>query len=1342
MLVIQHNCRKTYAITIAALETGLKLNAAFICLQEPYIGPNQHISHPGYTLYWPEAGEHKNKRVTIAVRRDLITQLIIEARTVLIDHPYALAIDIWDLQQDTRTRKRRTRLINIYDNRIGLGTCYQSDANRSWRAIEDITWNTLLRGRAVLLGDFNAHSPAWNPLISRRIDAGPLEQLIKDYNLILNNEPGAITRPGKDNRGSIIDLTFTTEELGPLELWAIETEWPTPSDHELIVLEWTDIDNIPIIPNKGEITGWDIDKLKQDPETYEKAKEKWRYLALYRPIIDYNSQKEDLESEAIWIEESLTKILNQFAKPLRITAFSKRWWNSEIQEARSHYAKARRDFKLICGDNTEVNRARNDYYITVRKAKRKCWQDFLQGVIEDDSISLDNQRCWTALKYTSPRALSTTPTVKGNSGEVAITLEQKEELFLASQFPKAHGNELSEPIIPQDGGIELITDQVIQNALLSQSIKKAPGLDRLNFKAIRLLWEWDQERIIALIRHCFRLGYQPNRWKIAKGIIIRKPNKSNYILAKHYRTISLLNCLGKVVEKVAAEILSKRCERLELLHNGQFGSRKSRGAIDAIAKLIATVEHAWKHKKIAGALFLDVKGAYPNVIRQQLIKRLVELGIPGDLIRWVNSFLTDRKVQLVIDGYTCPVRDIEIGVPQGSPISPILFIIYISGFFDAIEAKIPIISLSFADDIGLIAIESSIREVTKTLEQAGEEAINWGLQNSISFEVDKTEAVLFTKKRKLAKEANQARIRLANERIRYNKEATKWLGVWLDSGLSFKTHYQTRLQKAKAAENRLRSISSTYGLSPGLVRRVQIAAVQSVALYGAEIWWQGQKAWADDLQRLINRQARTITGTLKTTPIGPLIKEAALTPAVPLLDDRQRRYALRALKLPTAHPINELLPPTLRYGDGDAQPGQYSNNNLEWVEPDSDPKSIGQRLAKKLTLGLDIDPSEGCEIARTPKDQVFPGNIVIKPKDIAETEARNIYNAHNAALELVIWSDGSKLDTGGVGAGITWKRDNIWRQKGYPLGSTKEVFDAELYGIRNALDIAIKGGQLLKRSLQLARYPYNRVIVLSDSQAALQRAQNDQLGPGQTLAIEIIAKAQLLRDEGAEVTLQWVPSHIGIEGNERADKIAKEAASKPIPPGVDRYSSFSYIMRQVKAQKRLETRNWLYKVTYKGEIKKRNRAYTLTEPLELEPQVSTVRKPLAKRFYQLKIGHAITASYLHRIKRSNTPRCWWCNTAKQDIDHLLFECRRWSPQRRALYSDLRRLGITTPRMSEERPKNRLFNTPKAIKPILDFLNATNIGQRPKESEEEEENWDRLDRWDLDRLDSEEPGMTN
>jgi hypothetical protein len=148
------------------------------------------------------------------------------------------------------------------------------------------------------------------------------------------------------------------------------------------------------------------------------------------------------------------------------------------------------------------------------------------------------------------------------------------------------------------------------------------------------------------------------------------------------------------------------------------------------------------------------------------------------------------------------------------------------------------------------------------------------------------------------------------------------------------------------------------------------------------------------------------------------------------------------------------------------------------------------------------------------------------------------------------------------------------------------------------------------------------------------------------MAIDISARAQALIEKNIEVILQWVPSHIGIEGNEKADKAAKEAAEKSISPGIERYSLFSYITRRIKAQKQAETKDWLYKKTYKGEYKKRDRVYSLSGPLKPDLQVSSAEKPLAKRFYQLKMGHAIIAIYLYRIKRSDTEKCWWCNAAK------------------------------------------------------------------------------------------------
>jgi hypothetical protein len=137
MLVIQHNCRQAYPITITAFETGLTLNADLICLQEPYIGVYS-FSHPGYKIKWPKKGENKEKRVLIAIRKDLLTKVITEVRSDLVNHPYVLALDIRDLHPFSQKKARRTRLINCYDNRIGPNTIYQGDIDSNRRAIDDI----------------------------------------------------------------------------------------------------------------------------------------------------------------------------------------------------------------------------------------------------------------------------------------------------------------------------------------------------------------------------------------------------------------------------------------------------------------------------------------------------------------------------------------------------------------------------------------------------------------------------------------------------------------------------------------------------------------------------------------------------------------------------------------------------------------------------------------------------------------------------------------------------------------------------------------------------------------------------------------------------------------------------------------------------------------------------------------------------------------------------------------------------------------------------------------------------------------------------------------------------
>jgi hypothetical protein len=123
----------------------------------------------------------------------------------------------------------------------------------------------------------------------------------------------------------------------------------------------------------------------------------------------------------------------------------------------------------------------------------------------------------------------------------------------------------------------------------------------------------------------------------------------------------------------------------------------------------------------------------------------------------------------------------------------------------------------------------------------------------------------------------------------FNSHATRWLGVWIDSHLSLKEHHNTMMSKAYRAKVSVRSLRGKFGLSPENVRKIQVAAVQAVALYGAELWWDETKnhSRTTDLQKLVNRQSRSITGMLRTTPIGPLVKEASLRSAESLLANRQ-----------------------------------------------------------------------------------------------------------------------------------------------------------------------------------------------------------------------------------------------------------------------------------------------------------------------------------------------------------------------------------------------------------------------------------------------------------------------
>jgi hypothetical protein len=552
--------------------------------------------------------------------------------------------------------------------------------------------------------------------------------------------------------------------------------------------------------------------------------------------------------------------------------------------------------------------------------------------------------------------------MNGQPGTIAATAEEREGIFMAQAFP---------PQPPDNGDIQTPDTEIriraceIREALFAQSVKKAPGLDGLGFKALRLLWVWAEKRIVALVRGCIGTGYHPRAWKAAKGVLLRKQGQPTYTVAKAYRVISLLSCFGKVVEKTVATWIASFCKTNNVFHQGHFGCRRARGTSDAVAQLVSRVENAWSKKRIALALLLDVKGAFDRVNKKQLFKRMVQAGIAGNIVRWVDSFLSDRRALLVIDGRTGETREIQAGLPQGSPVSPVLFILSISTMFQWLEDRHAMLqTISFVDDVGLVVECSELEEGIQQLECVARKALQWGSDNKVEFEVSKTEVLVFSKRRKILQEAKDAVVSIGGKRFAIKQGATKWLGFWLDSKLSFKTHFEKRLASAKEALQRVASLSDINGGLPvNLMRRVVVAAVTSVALYGSEIWWRGQQDRLKKLQSLLNRQARTFTGLARSRPLSFLWRESCLPRAQDLLDYRQVRYAVRALDADGDHPTHQILPANFRLGELYRHEGATGHpSSTGWIRPEMTNQSFGSRFAQQIARHVNYDPEYGFEL--------------------------------------------------------------------------------------------------------------------------------------------------------------------------------------------------------------------------------------------------------------------------------------------------------------------------------------------------------------------------------------------
>ena len=209
--------------------------------------------------------------------------------------------------------------------------------------------------------------------------------------------------------------------------------------------------------------------------------------------------------------------------------------------------------------------------------------------------------------------------------------------------------------------------------------------------------------------------------------------------------------------------------------------------------------------------------------------------------------------------------------------------------------------------------------------------------------------------------------------------------------------------------------------------------------------------------------------------------------------------------------------------------------------------------------------------------------------------------------------------------------------------------------------------------------------------------------------MQIYQKPQELTERGHSIFIRWIPDHSGVEGNERADKAAREAAlGRRVHTA--KWTSLTHVRRQITEEKQSQVRTWHGQKTLERERNRRG-FYIPSVKSQIHPLLGQARKCYASRFYQLKTGHGAIGTFLKRIGAVESAECWWCGNREQSDLHLYTSCRKWRKERRVLKKRLAKIGIQWQSRPETKWLAELLANEQAVGPLLVYLQGTEVGSR-------------------------------
>ena len=1057
----------------------------------------------------------------------------------------------------------------------------------------------------LIVGDFNAHGTGWGGDHDDH-RSKLIYDLCDVFNMSILNTGEATRIPAPPGRESHLDISLCSASL------SLDCEWktiqdPHGSDHLPIVISITN----------GFRTAESVDV------SYDLTRNiDWqKFEDAVADGIDSREVQSPLEEYEFLSKLIVSSALDAQTRRVPGNTVRRRvpppWWDNECTGLRRERSEAFKRFRKRGSIEhfDEYVALENKLKSLIKAKKSGYWRKFVSELSRETSM----KTLWQTARRMRNRSA-------GNAGD------EYSDRWIFEFARKVCPDTCQAQREQRDANGVVIAEPAFSMVEFSVALLScngsAPGVDRIRFNMLKNLPSSAKWRMLSLFNQFLELDIVPDEWREVRVIAIQKPGKpaSNH---NSYRPIAMLSCFRKLFEKMILQRLDSWVESNHLLSDTQYGFRRGKGTNDCLALLASDIRVAFERKEQTASVFLDIKGAFDSVSIEVLHQKLHESGLSPVMNNFLYNLLSKKNMNFH-HGSLSTSRTSYKGLPQGSCLSPLLYNFYVKDIDNCLSDGCTLRQL--ADD-GVVSVSGvNAINLQQTLQNTLDSLSNWAVDLGIEFSPEKTESVLFSRKRS----PPQLHLQLLGQRIPHSM-FFKYLGVWFDSKCTWGRHIRELTQRCGQRINFLRTITGTWwGAHPGDLIRLYQTTILSVLEYGSFCFMYAAKTHILKLERIQYRCLRIALGCMQSTHTMSLEVLAGVMPLRLRFFELSFRFLIRCQIMNPL--IIDYYEELLRLNSQEVFMTLYYKYMTYEISPSS--SLVPNRVVlPDFYNSIEFDLSMRDEIHGIPdhlRSNIAPSIFAGKFSHVANDKR--------------FFTDGSNINSS-TGFGIF----NENHSASHKLTEPCSVYVAELAAIAYSLEF-------------IQKLPVDHYFIFTDSLSSIEALRSMKPVKHSAFFLSKIKEAlRALFDKSFKITLAWVPAHCSIPGNEMADSLAKRGATEgTVYEREIAFSEYFAISRHISLS------SWQYSWS------NRDLGRWLHSII---PRVSTkawfkgldLNRGVISMMSRLMSNHNRLNAHLYRINIAASSLCG-CAEGYHDIEHLVWSCAEHSLSRSRFVDNLRTRG--------------------------------------------------------------------